>query len=80
MTDKFALDAGAAHALRGFREQVELTDPAGERVGYFIPAREDSDESYEWVGAQITDEELDRRRQETGARTTAEVLKRLTES
>jgi hypothetical protein len=59
------------------REEAELCDSMGRRVGYFLP-----DEVYRqlvcrWANAQVTDEELERCRKETESFTTAEVLERL---
>jgi hypothetical protein len=59
------------------RNEAELCDSSGRRVGYFLP-----DELYRklvcrWANAQVTDEELDRSRYETESFTTAEVLDRL---
>lgn len=59
------------------RQEAELCDSTGRRVGYFLP-----DEVYRqlvcrWANAQVTDEELERCRQEIESFTTAEVLDRL---
>jgi len=59
------------------RREAELCDPTGRRVGYFLP-----DDVYRqlvcrWANAQVTDEELERCRNETDSYTTAEVLDRL---
>jgi hypothetical protein len=59
------------------REEAELCDATGPRRGYFLP-----DEVYRqlvcrWANSQVTDEELERCRQETDSYTTAEVLERL---
>ncbi|HEY4234830.1 MAG TPA: hypothetical protein VGM76_15465 [Lacipirellulaceae bacterium] len=57
--------------------EAELFDASGHRLGYFL-----SDEAYRrlvcrWANAQVSDEELERCRQETESYTTAEVLDRL---
>ncbi len=59
------------------RQEAELCDSAGRRVGYFLP-----DEVYRqlvcrWANAQVTAEELEACRRETESFTTAEVLDRL---
>jgi hypothetical protein len=58
-------------------DEAELFDTNGHRVGYFL-----SDQAYRrlvcrWANAQVSDEELDRCRQESESFTTAEVLARL---
>jgi hypothetical protein len=58
------------------REEAELFDTSGHRLGCFL-----SDEAYRrlvcrWANAQVSDEELERCRQETESYTTAEVLER----
>jgi hypothetical protein len=58
-------------------EEAELYDTAGHRLGYFM-----SDEAYRrlvcrWANTQVSDEELQRCRQETESLTTAEVLEHL---
>ena len=59
---------------------LELCDPEGRTLGYFVRTDsrfEATPEEYEWVKSQISDEELERRRAETGPlRSTAEVLAR----
>ena len=64
-------------ALGTAPEEAELYDAAGHRLGYFL-----SDEAYRrlvcrWANTQVSDEELERCRQETESFTTAEVLERL---
>jgi len=59
------------------QEEAELYDAAGNRLGYFL-----SDEAYRrlvcrWANTQVSDEELERCRQETESFTTAEVLDHL---
>jgi len=58
-------------------EEAELLDAAGHRLGYYL-----SDDAYRrlvcrWANAQVSDEELERCRQESESYTTAEVLERL---
>ncbi len=57
--------------------EAELIDSSGHRLGYFL-----SDEAYrrlvcQWANTQVSDEELERCRQESESYSTAEVLQRL---
>lgn len=64
-------------ALGKAPDEAELYDAAGHRLGYFL-----SDQAYRrlvcrWANAQVSDEELERCRQESEDFSTAEVLARL---
>jgi hypothetical protein len=64
-------------ALGQTPDEAELFDAAGHRLGYFL-----SDEAYrrlvcQWANTQVSDEELERCRQQTESFSTAEVLARL---
>jgi hypothetical protein len=61
--------------LHGLREPLELCDPSGRVLGYFTPATDRK--LYEAVQLPISEEELDRRDQQTGGRTLAEILRDL---
>jgi hypothetical protein len=63
--------------LRAGDEEAELCDSMGRRVGYFLPEQVYRLLVCRWANAQVTDEELERCRQETESYTTAEVLDRL---
>jgi len=59
------------------REEAELCDSSGRRVGYYLP-----DEVYRqlvcrWANAQVSDDDLKRCRDESASYSTAEVLDRL---
>jgi hypothetical protein len=58
-------------------DEAEICDATGRRVGYFLPDAVYRQLVCRWANAQVTDEELDRCRQETEGFTTAEVLDRL---
>lgn len=73
---RFTLDASVAAQLHAFTSPVELCDPTGKVIGRFSPVIDWSE--YEIVGPEITDEELERRRNSNEKRyTTAEVLEYL---
>lgn len=61
-------------------EEAELCDATGRRVGYFLPDIVYRQLVCRWANTQVTDEELERCRQETESFTTAEVLERLRNS
>jgi len=57
--------------------RTELLDESGTRIGFFEPAKPHDPELYARARALISDEELARRRQSKGGRTTPEVFARL---
>jgi len=81
--DKLTLDFQTASTLKQYHNGVELTDPAGHVLGYFVPIPDapaaacDDPAIYAWLRAQITDEEIERRREKPLGHTTAEVLAKL---
>ena len=58
--------------LHDFAQPLELCDKSGRVLGRLIPALDLSE--YEPLEPQVSEEELDRREQETESYTTAEVL------
>ena len=77
--NRLMIDEGVRAQLAN-RDEVELCDQSGRKVGHFL-----SDELYrrllfDWANAQISDEELERRRRQPGGRTLAEIWARLQES
>jgi hypothetical protein len=70
------VDAAAAAQLRAATSPVEVRDPSGKLLGRFAPAIDWSE--YELIGPELSEEELQRRR-ESGRKkyTTAEVLEHL---
>lgn len=63
--------------LNEFHSQTELCDKEGRVLGVFTPSK--GPQEYDWSKLNISEEELDRRCNEPGERTTAEVLKALCE-
>jgi hypothetical protein len=59
-------------SLAAIKAPTQLCDEAGRVLGYFTPVADKS--LYEKVQPPISDEELQRRRQEKGGRTLAEIL------
>jgi hypothetical protein len=63
--------------LSSERQEAELCDPSGRRVGYFLPEHLYRKLACQWANAQVSDEELNRCRSEGESYTTAEVLHHL---
>jgi hypothetical protein len=66
------VDAALSSKLGQQFQSVELCDPSGRVLGQFIPKVDLSE--YGPFEPQVSEEELDRREQETESYTTAEVL------
>jgi hypothetical protein len=75
--NKVIVDRTLRSKLDNLDVELELCDESGRTLGYFVPADQYDRSLYDWAKAQISDEELERRLQEPGGRTTAEVLARL---
>lgn len=78
------LDTSVIAKLGNLDRELVFCDKEGNTLGSYSPARrtcyaspEEAPEVYGWLRAQIDEEELTQRRQESGGRTTAEVLERL---
>jgi hypothetical protein len=66
------LDAALASQLHQLNEAADLCDPSGQVLGRFIPAVDMSE--WEPVSPEPSEEELQRREQETESYSTADVL------
>jgi hypothetical protein len=66
------LDASLCSKLNSLTDPVDLCDPSGRVLGRFVPLIDMSE--WEPVSPDVSEEELDRREQETESYTTAEVL------
>jgi hypothetical protein len=75
--EKVILEPHLRAQLQDGQQPLELCDAGGETMGFFLPAAEFYRWQYEWAKVKFPPEELDRREQERGGRTTAEVLARL---
>ena len=71
------LDPTLKARLNGCDELVEFFDEHGAKLGYFVPRETYRKLLVEWSRSHITDEELERRAQEPGGRTLAEIWKDL---
>lgn len=77
---RLLLDDGLRKKLYEIRVPTELCDKDGRVLGLFTPAADPDRKWYEWAKGRYSDEELERRCNEPGGKTTAEVLKALHET
>ena len=70
-------DEALRSKLNGLDEQIEVCDEGGRTLGHFVPADLYQKLLYAWLNAQVSDEELERRRQEPRGRTLPEIWKSL---
>jgi len=70
--NKVIIDRATHAKLADLTESAEIQDETGRILGYYTPAHDRS--LYEAVEPPISEEELDRREQEGGGRTLAEIL------
>lgn len=75
--DRILVDNALRTTLGKLRSQAEFCDESGTILGYYFPIEQGSQSLRDWVRSRISDEELERRAQEPGGFTTAEVMKRL---
>ncbi|HJS09015.1 MAG TPA: hypothetical protein VJ809_15205 [Pirellulales bacterium] len=73
--EKIIVDNSTLAKLGHLRQQYEICDDSGRLLGRFFPVAEQS--LYDDIALDISDEELDRRSQETEVYSTAEVIRRL---
>ncbi len=71
------LDPELRSKLNGLNEQLEVCDEAGKTLGHFLPESLYRELLLCWSKANLSDEELARRRQEPRGRTLAEIWKSL---
>jgi hypothetical protein len=75
--NKVILDPDLRAKLHNLDGELELCDESGRTVGHVLPADVYRDLLLAWADAQISEEELERRRRQPGGRTLAEIWKRL---
>jgi hypothetical protein len=75
--NKVILDDMLRAKLNGLDQHLELCDENGHTVGHYLPAEDYKDLLVDWSKARVSDEELDRRMQEPGGCTLAEIWERL---
>ncbi|HEV2968994.1 MAG TPA: hypothetical protein VGY55_03325 [Pirellulales bacterium] len=74
---KVVIDKSIRSTFSNLGEQIELCDETGRTLGYFLPAELHRQLLRAWAETQISDEELERRRNEPGGRTLDEIWSRL---
>jgi len=77
---KMVLNPQLHTQLNGLHEQVEICDEAGKTLGHFVPESLYRELLVAWSKANLSDAELERRRQEPRGRTLAEIWKSLGQS
>jgi len=77
--NKVLLNDAVCTELRDL-EEAELCDRSGQTVGHFLSETLYRRLLYDWANAQISDEELQRRLQQPGGRTLAEIWDRVNNS
>jgi hypothetical protein len=77
MMTKVILDEILRAKLNGLDEHLELCDEEGRTLGHYLPAIEYKELLVDWSKARASVEELDRRMQEPGGSTLAEIWARL---
>ena len=74
---QITIDEFLRSKLTGLDRHVELRDEGGQTLGHFLPDELYKRLVYDWLNAQVTDEELDAARNEPGGRSLAEIWKSL---
>jgi hypothetical protein len=75
---RIVLDAALRAKLNGLNEQVEIYDEAGSRVGCFLPEEVYRQLLRDWASRHLVDdEEVERRLQQPGGHTLAEIWQTL---
>jgi hypothetical protein len=74
---KVTLDNSLKAKLNGLNEQLEFCDETGNSLGHFLPTDVYKELLLAWADAQISPEELDRRRREPRGRTLEDICKSL---
>ena len=77
--NKVILDEAVRAKLRDV-DEVALCDESGRPLGHFLSEELYRRLLYDWANAQVTDEELDRRRRQPGGRTLEQIWARLQDS
>jgi hypothetical protein len=74
---RVVIDQSIRSKLNDLGGQIDLCDEAGRTVGYFLPADLHHKLILAWAKADVSDEELERRRKEPGGRTLQEIWRDL---
>lgn len=74
---RVVLDAELRAKLNGLGVEIEICDESGNTLGHFLPASVYRELMRAWSKANLSDAELERRRQEPRGRTLSEIWKSL---
>jgi len=74
---KVVLDEAMKARLNAAGGPLELCDPSGEILGHFVPADLYRSLIREWLHSEVTDEEIEESRKQTGGRPLSEIWDRL---
>jgi hypothetical protein len=74
---KLIADDQLGPSLRRLNEAVEVCDEQGKTLGHFLPKEQYFRWLYDMAKSEISDEELERRMQEPGGSTLAEIWEQL---
>jgi hypothetical protein len=77
---RITADAELQAKLSGLASEVEVCDEAGKTLGVFFPAEWHHQLLYAYARSQVSNEELDQARQETGGRSLRDILSDLERS
>jgi hypothetical protein len=72
--NRVLIDDTLRSKLDEFRDETELCDKSGKVIGVYTPAVDPNRRWYEWAKGRYSDEELERRCNEPGGKTLAEIL------
>ena len=75
--NKVCLDPALRAQLCGFSSPVEICDESGQSLGHYLPAPIYRQMLVAWSKAEVSDEELERRMNEPGGCSLADVWERL---
>jgi hypothetical protein len=74
---KLIVDKSLPDRLKSMSDQAELCDENGELLGHYLPKDVYHKLVYQWIHAQVDDREIERRRNEPGDSSLAEIWQRL---
>jgi hypothetical protein len=74
---RVVIDQSIRAKFNDLAEQIELCDETGRTLGYFVPPEMHRELIRAWAIAEVSDEELERRRQEPGGKTLQEIWRSL---
>lgn len=77
--NKVILDHSHRLTLHQFDAEVQVCDENGHTVGYYLPAKLRDELLYSWAKSQVSPQELERVRNQSGGRSLQEILNDLSQ-